>query len=267
MRYFLHLAYDGSRYHGWQRQANSYTIQEVVEKSLGDIMRYPVPCFGCGRTDAGVHASQYFAQINIEKDWDYDFLFRVNKVLPDDISVFDVVPVNDSCNVRLDATERTYDYFLHLYKDAFLFGKSAYYDYPVLDVEKMAQAATLLPSHDNFRSLCLTPLNHTTTICKLTAARVFVDNRGDRLRFQFTANRFIRGMIRILVAKLLDVGRGKLSLEGFCELLTHDQHPAPFNMAYPQGLYLTRVKYPYIDLKPRSEYMQMMQDAATWSEL
>ena len=263
----MHLAYSGLNYRGWQRQANAVSVQEVIEDGLLKIFKIPVTCMGCGRTDAMVHASQYFAQVNIPLDWDFDLRFRLNKILPEDISILDVIPVGEWCNVRMDATQRTYDYFIHSVKDPFLHGKSSYYPFESLDLESVKKATGLLLVYNDFKSFCICPDNHNTTICNVSSATWFVDKTGNRLRFQISANRFIRGMIRILVSKLLQVGEGKLSVDQFEEMFVTERMSSPFFLAYPQGLYLSRVTYPYIDIAPGTDFMEMMQGVGVWNEL
>ena len=267
MRYFLHLAYNGFHFRGWQRQPNAISVQEILEGSLQKIFKKPVPCLGCGRTDALVHASQYFAHINLDFERDFDLKFRLNKVLPEYISIFDIIPVEDVCNARFDATERTYDYFVHFYKDPFLFGKSSFINPKPLDLKKMKQATNLLLKYNDFRSYCICPDNHNTTICNVSSSNLFVDKNESRLRFQITANRFLRCMIRVLMAKLLEVGEGKMSLDNFEDLLATQKTPPSLRPAPPQGLYLSKVVYPYLDIPTYTEFMGMMQRDEIWKKL
>jgi len=266
MRYFLHLAYNGSKYSGWQRQANSLGIQEVIEQALHKIFKKQVNCAGCGRTDAKVHASQYFAQIDIDKELDFDLAFILNKILPHDIVIFDVISVSSSQNVRQQAHCRTYDYFIHLNNDPFLYDLSSFYDIKDIDVSLMKQAVDLLPKHNNYQSLCLCPNKHNTTLCNVFDAKLFTSKNKKRIRFQISANRFMRGMIRIIISKLIDIGTGKLSIEQFREILTNPQPPSTFNLAWPQGLYLTKVSYPFLDVECNSEFMSIIQNDE-WIEI
>ena len=95
MRYFLHIGYDGTNYSGWQSQADAPSVQQTIEEVLSQIFKKEIPIHGCGRTDSGVHASQYILHINLYEDFDFDLKFRMNKNLPDDISVFDVLEMKD----------------------------------------------------------------------------------------------------------------------------------------------------------------------------
>lgn len=263
MRYFLHIGYNGINYHGWQRQKDAVSVREVLEASLCKILKVNVECIGCGRTDTQVHASQYFLHMNVEKNWDFDLLFRLNKLLPNDISVFDVIPVEENAHARFDAVLRTYDYFIHTYKDPFLNERSAYYSERNLNLVKMNEAVKLLTTYTDFRAFCLTPDKQNTTICQISSAKLFADKNADRLRFQISSNRFLRGMIRITMAKLLDIGTGILSLDEFESYLITKKTPKLIRPASPQGLYLSKVTYPYLDLPPRTEFTSILQRELT----
>ena len=128
MIYFLHIAYDGSQYRGWQYQPDVTSVQEVIEEKMKKIFKKNITVFGCGRTDAEVHASQYILHIELSEPLDFDLKFRLNKNLPDDISVYDVLPMQDDQHARYDAISRSYDYYIHLYKDPLLSKYSSYYD-------------------------------------------------------------------------------------------------------------------------------------------
>jgi len=231
----------------------------LMEEALSQILKAPMFITGCGRTDAQVHASQFFFHMDIEKSWDFDLLFRLNKTLPDDIAVFEIIPVDDKHHARFDATLRTYDYFIHTYKDPFLSGVSSLYLEKNLDLEKMKQAASLLLNYVDYRALCKTPSNYRTTICKVTCATLFSDENGDRLRFQISADRFLGKMVRIIVGKLLLIGRGELSVDEFENYLISKQTPETFEPAFPQGLYLSKVTYPFLDIPPRNEFSTILQ--------
>ena len=213
---------------------------------------------GCGRTDAQVHASQFFFHADIEEVWDYDLLFRINKTLPDDIAVFEIIPVKDNHHARFDATQRTYDYFIHTYKDPFLSNTSSLYQEKNLNLEKMKEAVSLLMKYHDYRALCKTPDEYRTTICKVTSAQLFSDAAGDKFRFQISADRFLGKMIRIIMGKLLVIGRGELSVEEFEGYLISKRTPDTFEPAYPQGLYLSKVTYPYLDIAPRTEFSTIL---------
>jgi tRNA pseudouridine38-40 synthase len=265
MRYFFHLAFNGHHYRGWQRQAGTMTTQEVVENILGQVLKTPVSIMGCGRTDAQVHASQFFFHVDIEKPWDYDLLFRLNKLLPDDIAIYDIFPVQEKHHARFDATQRTYDYFIHTYKDPFLSAVSSLYLERNLDLEKMKEAMSLLLRYDDYGGLCKTPADYRTTICQVTAADLYTTKSGDKIRFQVSANRFLGRMIRIIVGKMLEIGRGELSVDEFEQYLITRKTPRLIEPAYPQGLCLSKVTYPYLDIPSRTDFPSACQVAGDWT--
>ena len=252
------MGFNGYNYRGWQRQPKALNVQQVVETTLSQILKVPVSIMGCGRTDAQVHASQFFFHADIEEVWDYDLLFRINKTLPDDIAVFEIIPVKDNHHARFDATQRTYDYFIHTYKDPFLSNTSSLYQEKNLNLEKMKEAVSLLMKYHDYRALCKTPDEYRTTICKVTSAQLFSDAAGDKFRFQISADRFLGKMIRIIMGKLLVIGRGELSVEEFEGYLISKRTPDTFEPAYPHGLYLSKVTYPYLDIAPRTEFSTIL---------
>ena len=199
---------------------------------------------GCGRTDAGVHATNYFAHFITEKEITVDLVYKLNRMLPNDIVIKYLLPVTEKANAQLDAISRTYDYHIHLTKNPFLVGKSACYDTLELDLAKMEKATTLFSNYTNFYHFCLQPDLHNHTNCQLSVSNMFMDVKNNRIRFQFKADRFLRGMIRITVGRILDVGRGQVSLAELEQSLQLKQPNRYMSQAYPQGLYLTDVEYP-----------------------
>jgi tRNA pseudouridine38-40 synthase len=218
------------------------------------VLKSPIICLGCGRTDALVHASQYFFHIDVEGTWKFDLLARLNKMLPRDIAVFDIIEVKENAHAQFDAVSRTYDYFIHTYKDPFLNELSALYLEKDLDLTKMQQAANLLKKYNDYKALCLTPDKHTTTICNITMAHIYSDKKGDKIRFQISSNRFLKAMVRIVIRKLLDVGSNKLSVDEFENILITQKTPVSNKLAFPQGLYLSKVIYPFLDIPQRTEF-------------
>ena len=254
MRFFFHIGYNGTNYRGWQRQIDATSIQQVFEENLSLVLKTNITCIGCGRTDAEVHASQYFFHIDVSNKWDFDLLSRLNIMLPRDIAIFDILEVSENSHAQFDAISRTYDYYIHTYKDPFLNELSALYVEQNLDLSIMQTAANLLKNYNDFRAFCLTPDKGTTTICNITEANIFCDKNGDKIRFQFTSNRFLRGMVRIIVRMLLEIGKGKLSIDEFENYLISKEIKTEQKLAFPQGLYLSKVTYPFLDIKPRSEF-------------
>jgi tRNA pseudouridine38-40 synthase len=239
-------------------------VQAVIETTLGQILKEQVSIMGCGRTDAQVHASQFFFHLDVKNSWDFDLLFRLNKLLPDDIAIFEIIPVEDNQHARFDAVMRTYEYFIHTLKDPFLSTTSSLYLEKNLHLEKMKAAASLLVNYKDYGALCKTPSRYRHTTCDIKSASLFSDAKGEKFRFQISADRFLNRMIRIIVGKLIEIGRGELTLEEFEGYLITRQTPKTIEPAYPQGLYLSKVTYPFLDIPPRTEFLSMLNNIDTW---
>lgn len=248
MRYFFHIAYNGGRYYGWQRQPALPTVQQTVEEALTQIFKKPCYVTGCGRTDAHVNASQFFFHCDLDQTWKFDLLFRLNKVLPADIVVHEILPVAIGQHARHDAYLRTYNYFIHRKKDPFLAERSALYEENSLDLRKMNEAAKLFLRYKDYRAFCKAPDGQTHTLCNIQYAQFFTNRQQDRLRFEITSNRFLTKMVRILMGKLLDVGRERLSVDELESYFVRNEPLTTLDAAYPQGLYLSKVTYRYLDL-------------------
>lgn len=265
MRYFFHIAYEGTNYRGWQRLPGVESVQQTIEEVLSKVLKQKIEINGCGRTDAQVHSAQYFFHVDIDQQWDYDLKFRLNKALPITISIFDIIPVHDKAHARFDAYSRTYDYFIHSHKDPFLKLNSSCYDITGLNLELMNTAVKLLPKYRDFIAFCRTPDKHEHGICLLSEAKLYTNRDRDRLRLEISSNRFLKGMIRILVSKLMDIGSGKLSLEQF-EAALSTQTPLPETpAAYPKGLFLSKVLYRTIDIPVKSAFLPIPEGG--WLEL
>jgi tRNA pseudouridine38-40 synthase len=260
MRYFIHLGYQGTHYSGWQRQINTeHTIQEIVENKLAKIFRKAVTAYGCGRTDAGVHASQYIMHIDLEEAPTFDLKFRLNKNLPDAIAIFDIVEVTLDQHCRYDAIDRTYDYFIHWEKDCELYRSSSFYEGLDFDFEKMLEACKLIARTKDFRPLCKHPDIYKNTICEVSKCRLFLNEEMGRMRFSITANRFLRGMVRYSVNFLLEVGTGALSLSDFDKILNQEMELSEKKPAHPNGLFLSKVRYPYLEFKNKHQLITMLK--------
>ena len=250
-RYFLHLAYRGTHYRGWQRQSDGTpSVQQTLERAGARVQSKPKaenlasPPFrvvGCGRTDAGVHASDYYAHFDTEEPLRDRWLFIMNKVLPDDIVLHRVWPVASNAHARYDACARTYDYHLHQRADPFLTPFSCLYDLTGYNFEHIHRALEVLTGHHDFRAFCLTPDRHNTTTCHLGEASLH-DAGGGRYRFRFVADRFLRGMIRMLVFQLLRVGEGLIGPADLARALQTGERLS-IGQARPEGLFLSRVAY------------------------
>jgi len=267
VKHFFHIAYKGNRYSGWQRQPNVPNIQEVIETSLAKILKVPVTIMGCGRTDAQVHATQFFFHLELDEGWDFDLLFRLNKLLPPDIAVFEIIPVKDNQHARFDAMQRTYDYLIHTYKDPFLSEGSSLYMEKNLDFDKMKKAAAIFERHKDFRAFCKSPAKYRHTICNISSSKLFINPLGDKIRFQISSNRFLTSMVRTMVGTLLEIGRGEFSLDELEQSFVSNELPEFITPAYPQGLYLSKVTYRYLDIPSRVDFSFLQNVESDWVAL
>lgn len=267
-KYFFHIAYKGNRYHGWQYQPNVISVQEVFETRLSQILKTKVTVMGCGRTDAQVHATQFFFHIEIDKSWDFDLLFRLNKLLPPDVAVYEIIPMQEKQHARYDATQRTYDYFIHTYKNPFLSEGSSLYMERDLNLTDMKKGVELFVGHKDFKVFHKGPTKYKHTFCNVSSTKLFVNKRGDRIRFQVSANRFLSSMVRTMVGTLLEIGRGNFTVAELEKCIENRVLPEFITPAYPQGLYLSKVIYPYLDIPARPDFSSIVQLAeAEWRTL
>ena len=244
MRYFLRFAYDGTAFHGSQRQPNGVTVQETMEQALAMIFREPIPLTFAGRTDAGVHAREMYAHFDIgcQLPDAGHICFRLNGILPDSIAIFDIFPMTADAHARFSAVRRTYEYHIVDHKDPFLCQQATRVR-PGLDFEAMNEAAQLLIGKQEFASFCRTNTDVKTTICDLTRAEWRELGNGHAV-FTIAADRFLRNMVRAVVGTLFEVGRGKMTKEQFAEVITQHNRCAAGDSAPAEGLFLVQIDYP-----------------------
>lgn len=240
MRYLIHLAYNGTNYCGWQTQPNLPTVQQTLEAALTTLLRTPIAIVGCGRTDTGVHASDFYAHFDTAMLVPDNLVFKLNSYLPPDIAIFDIAPVADNFHARFSATARTYKYYVSTARLPFRQGLYCrIYFEP--DIRIMNEAAKALMEYDDFTSFAKLHTDNKTNICHLTEAHW--DREGEMLVFTITSNRFLRNMVRSVTGTLLDVGRGKLSIDGLKQIVEQKNRCAAGVSMPAQGLFLTKVKY------------------------
>ncbi|MGB3801643.1 MAG: tRNA pseudouridine(38-40) synthase TruA [Lewinella sp.] len=242
-RYAIELAYRGTAYAGWQRQPNALSVEETIDSALSTVLGTDIKLVGCGRTDAGVHASDYVAHFDFAGDFPERFLARMNRYLPDDIALYQISEVDDSLHARFSATGRSYEYRISLRKDPFRTDTVAWLPaYGALDHEAMQAAAAMLPEYSEFAPFCKTNSDAYTMICHVTKSSWHFGR--EELRYTVSANRFLRGMVRLIVGTCLQIGTGKLSLEQLRTCLDRQERlPRPLS-APAAGLFLTRIDYP-----------------------
>ncbi|MFT5165607.1 MAG: tRNA pseudouridine38-40 synthase [Saprospiraceae bacterium] len=246
MRYFLKLSYRGSKYHGWQIQPESPSIQQKIVDGLSIILRTPIEITGCGRTDTGVHARDYVAHFDYGGSFPSDFLKRINKCLPEDIAIVTLSPVSSDAHARFDAKHRAYEYHVVFSKTPFDIDTA--YHFPFLkdlDLEKLQAAAALLLEYKDFFPFCKTNTQVKTMRCELFRSEWEVDEENGKMIFHIAANRFLRGMVRLIVGMCLNVATGKITLASVKNAMeTQTRLPKSLSVP-PHGLYLVDIRYPY----------------------
>lgn len=242
-RYFLQLSYKGTNYHGWQIQPNAISVQEVIADALSKILREKIAVVGAGRTDTGVHASFFILHFNAENPIPekLDIVYKLNSFLPHDIAVQKVWKVSDDLHARFSATSRTYRYFISTEKNVFGHETSFKYLKP-LDVAKMNEAAKTLFDYEDFTSFSRLHTDVKTNNCKIMQAEWTMEEK--QLVFVVKADRFLRNMVRAIVGTLLEVGKGKLTVEQFREIIEMKDRGAAGASAPAQGLFLVDIEYP-----------------------
>jgi tRNA pseudouridine38-40 synthase len=242
-RYFIELAYKGTRFHGWQVQPNAVSVQECLEKALATITRETIGVTGAGRTDTGVHASYYVAHFDSEKlNLDHpDFVYKLNSFLGNDIVIFNVAKVSPEAHARFDAISRTYRYHLNLLKDPFALETSWHFFKP-LDLEQMNAACQILFEYTDFTSFSKLHTDVKTNNCKIYFAE-WIRN-GNNIVFTVKADRFLRNMVRALVGTFIEVSMGKIDLDDFRKVIEKKDRGAAGISVPAHGLFLTDIEYP-----------------------
>ena len=249
------MAYHGGAYHGWQVQPNAITVQQVLEDALQKVLQHAVQTVGCGRTDTGVHARQFYVHFDTTAGAvigdGVRFLYQLNAILPHDIAVRNILPVTEEAHARFDAVSRSYEYRMHFRKDPFLSGLS-WRQRTVPDVEAMNAAAELLLEYTDFSCFSKSNTQVFTNNCRITHAGWHWPDE-QQLFFSITADRFLRNMVRAIVGTLMEVGSGKIPPEGVRAVI-ESKDRCHAGVSVPAcGLYLTKVAYPYIDTRLQQE--------------
>ena len=241
-RYFISLSFDGTNYHGWQRQPSACSVQQTIEQALALLLRKPIEVVGAGRTDAGVHARFMAAHFDYDDTLDTTQLtYRLNKLLPRDISIAGIMPVQPEQHARFSAKWRTYHYYIHTRKDPFCERYSCETHYP-LDFEAMNEAAAWLLQVDDFAAFCKTHTDVKTTLCKVVEARWVRDDES-HWHFVIRANRFLRNMVRCVVGTLFEVGRHRISQAEFRDIVSSKQRTDAGESMPAKALFLENIEY------------------------
>ena len=245
-RFFIELAYNGTAYHGWQIQPNALSVQECLDKALTTFFRQPVASLGCGRTDTGVHATQFFAHadiLNVDATQVDRFVGSINALLPYDIAIKRIFPVEADAHARFHATARAYKYYLHFHKDPFRLDRSWLFKGD-LDVDAMNKAAEILQQYTDFSCFSKSNTQTFTNNCKITHARF--EWEGDALVFRIEADRFLRNMVRAIVGTLIRVGKHEIAVEAIVDIINSKNRSNAGQSVPACGLYLVKVAYPFV---------------------
>jgi tRNA pseudouridine38-40 synthase len=242
-RYFIELAYNGTRFHGWQVQPNAKSVQETLETALSTISREKIAVTGAGRTDTGVHASYFVAHFDSERpELDHpDFAYKLNSFLGPDLVIYRLSKVGQEVHARFDAISRTYHYFITQQKDPFAQETCWYFNKPV-DLFQMNVACAVLFDYTDFTSFSKLHTDVKTNNCKIYFARWA--QKGHQLVFTIKADRFLRNMVRAIVGTMAEVGQGKLSTDEFRKIIEAKDRGAAGASAPPEGLFLANIVYP-----------------------
>lgn len=254
MRYFAWIRFDGTAYHGWQIQPNGMSVQEKIQQSLSLLLRQPIEVVGAGRTDAGVHARElpcHFdcpcpdspdASVSDGQPLDVEQLcYRLNRILPADISCTRIGRVADDLHARFSARRRTYRYFIHTDKNPFErhFSVETHWE---LDFDLMNEGARWLTTVCDFRAFCKAGADVKTTLCNVYSA-VWVQTDRHDYYFEISANRFLRNMVRATVGTLIELGRHRITLEQFQDIVLHGTRSDAGESMPAKGLFLWSVEY------------------------
>ncbi len=258
MRYFITISYDGTAYHGWQIQPNGNSIQAELQRALSILLRQDIVVTGAGRTDAGVHARRMVAHFDTDVapfetlddsgaripasvDDCEQLVYRLNRLLPRDIAVYEVKPVSDDMHARFSATSRTYHYYIHTHKEPFLRGYSCELHYP-LDFPLMNEAAKTLLEYEDFGAFCKSHADVKTTLCKVMAAE-WHQTSPTSWYFEITANRFLRNMVRAVVGTLIEVGRHRMTIDDFRRVIEGKRRTDAGESMPGNALFIEQVQY------------------------
>lgn len=240
-RYFLEVTYVGTNYSGFQIQQNAVTIQQKIEEALTIFFKQTIPLTGSSRTDAGVHAKQNFFHFDFLENINSKVLYNINSILPNDIAVKNIFNVPPEAHCRFNAISRTYNYYIYKNKNPFLNNRAWYYPYPI-NIQLLNEAATTILTYNNFEAFSKQNTQVNNFICNIQQS--FWQQESETLMYHIQANRFLRGMVRALVATMLMVGRNQITIHQFKEII-ESQNASNTNFSSPaHGLYLEKVEYP-----------------------
>lgn len=240
MRYFIDISYFGKNYHGWQSQENAITIQEILDKSLSTILKTEIKSLGSGRTDTGVHAMSQVAHFDFNGNIIENFLYRINSLLPSDISINSINGVKENISARFDAISREYIYKIHTKKSPFLNDYSYYYKRDI-DIELLNKACDIIKKFKDFQTFSKVKTDVNNYNCNVSYAAIEKENNS--YFFKVTSNRFLRGMVRALMGTLFEINENKIELEFLEDIIIKKERKLAGPSVPAHGLYLNKVLY------------------------
>lgn len=243
-RYFLFISFKGTSYHGWQVQPGSATIQKVLDETLSTILNETINTTGAGRTDAGVHALVFCAHFDcsyIDLDADNKILYRLNGLLPKDISASRLIRVIPGAHARFSAISRTYEYSISRLKNPFT-DDSSWYFHGDINVNRMNEACSIIMKHSDFTSFSRLHTDVKNNLCRIYLASW--EESRDKFLFTIKADRFLRNMVRAIVGTMIELGTGKIDLMEFEEIILARDRGRAGQSAPAKGLFLTDIEYP-----------------------
>lgn len=245
IRYFFEISYNGTSFYGWQKQVGQISVQELVETCLKKVFqKEKIEIVGCGRTDKGVHARNYIFHCDFKGEISPDTtVYKLNKMLPNSISVSSIFPVNTDIHARFSASSRTYRYFIHQQKDPFLSEFSTFIPQK-LEIEMMNDSCRYLLGEQDFSSFAKIHTDVKTHICVVYDAKWF--HMENQLVFEISADRFLRNMVRAIVGTMLDIGMKKLMPENLPKIIEQKNRSAASKSVSANGLFLWKVNYPFL---------------------
>ena len=246
-RYFAELAYKGTYFCGWQKQEGQHSVQAAIEEALFTILRERIEVLGCGRTDTGVHARQYFLHFDFAGTFPEHFLSRLNRVVGADVAFYRIDEVAPQAHARFDAVSRSYEYHIETRKNPFS-QESAYF-FPQsgqLNFTRMQEAANLLLQYEEFYPFCKSNTDVKTMKCFVQRSEWIKEEQSGKMIFYITANRFLRGMVRLIVGMCINLGMGNITLDELKAALESQSRLKRSHSVPPQGLFLTDIVYPFM---------------------
>ena len=240
MRYFIDISYFGKNYHGWQSQENAITIQEILDKSLSTILKTEIKSLGSGRTDTGVHAISQVAHFDFNGNIIENFLYRINSLLPSDISINSINGVKENVSARFDAISREYIYKIHTKKSPFLNDYSYYYKSDI-DIELLNKACDIIKKFKDFQTFSKVKTDVNNYNCNVSYAAIEKENNS--YFFKVTSNRFLRGMVRAIVGTLFEINENKIEIDLLEDIIIKKERKLAGPSVPAHGLYLNKVSY------------------------